>query len=77
MLYAIRLKHGSSIEGKMKEMLRHCFLCGRAITLQETYLLAEGPTSDIVRSVCRPCYLRKSCEIREVVRRESEEGFIR
>ena len=60
----------------MKEMPRYCFLCGRAITLQETFLLAEGPTSDIVRSVCRPCYFRKSFEIREAVRRESEEGFI-
>ncbi len=60
----------------MKEILRHCFLCGRAITLQDTFLLAEGPTSDIVRSVCRPCYLRRSLEIREAVRRESEEGFI-
>jgi hypothetical protein len=45
--------------------------------LQDTYLLAEGPTSDIVRSVCRPCYLRKSFEIREAVKREREEGFIR
>jgi hypothetical protein len=55
---------------------RHCFVCGGAITLQETYLLAEGPTSEIVRSVCRPCYLRKSSEIREAVRREQEQGFI-
>lgn len=61
----------------MKERLRHCFLCGRIIKLQETYLLAEGPTSDIVRSVCRPCYLRRSLQIREAVRREREEGFIR
>jgi hypothetical protein len=56
---------------------RHCFWCGAAITLRDTYLLAEGPTSDIVRSVCRHCYLRKSVEIREAVRREREEGFIR
>lgn len=58
-------------------MLRHCFLCGKGITLQGTFLLAEGPTSDIVRSVCRPCYLRRSLEIREAVKREREEGFIR
>lgn len=77
MLYAIRLEHGSSIDGNMKEGLRHCFFCGRAITPQETFLLAEGPTSDIVRSVCRSCYLRKSFEIHEAVRREREEGFIR
>ncbi|CBE67961.1 protein of unknown function [Candidatus Methylomirabilis oxygeniifera] len=57
--------------------LRQCFVCGGAITLQETYLLAEGPTADIVRTVCRPCYCRKSLEIREAVRRERDEGFIR
>ena len=61
----------------MKETLRHCFHCGRILTLQGTYLLAEGPTSDIVRGVCRSCYLRKSLEIREAVKREREEGFIR
>lgn len=61
----------------MKKMLRHCFFCGSALTLRETYLLAEGPTADVVRSVCRPCYLQKSLEIREAVSREREEGFIR
>ena len=60
----------------MKEMLRNCFLCDRTLKPGEIYLLAEGPTSDIVRSVCRPCYLRRSLEIREAVRREREEGFI-
>jgi hypothetical protein len=56
---------------------RRCSVCGEAITLLDTYLLAEGPTSDIVRSVCRPCYLRKRLEIYEAVKREREEGFIR
>ena len=60
----------------MKEILRRCVICGKVITLLETYLLAEGPTSDIVRNVCRACYLRKSREIRQTVKQESEEGFI-
>lgn len=59
----------------MKEMPRRCFVCQKVINLPEIYLLAEGPTSDIVRSVCRACYLRKSREIREAVQREREEGF--
>lgn len=61
----------------MKETLRYCFLCRKRIKLQGTFLLAEGPTSDIVRSVCCHCYLRRSLEIREALRREREEGFIR
>ena len=60
----------------MKEILRRCVICGKTIKLLETYLLAEGPKSDIVRNVCRACYLRKSREIRQTVRQESEEGFI-
>ena len=60
----------------MKETLRRCSICGKGMKLFETYLLAEGPTSDVVRNVCRACYLRKSQEIRQAVRRESEEGFL-
>jgi len=60
----------------MKEILRRCVICGKAIKLLETYLLAEGPKSDIVRNVCRACYLCKSREIRQIVKQESEEGFI-
>ena len=60
----------------MNKILRRCVLCGKALKVFETYLLAVGPTSDIVRNVCRLCYLRKSREIRQVVMRESEEGFI-
>ncbi len=60
----------------MKEILRRCVICGKPIDLSATYLLAEGPSSDIVRNVCRTCYNRKSREIRETVKRESEEGFI-
>jgi hypothetical protein len=51
-------------------------ICGKVTKLLETYLLAEGPKSDIVRNVCRACYLLKSREIRQTVRQESEEGFI-
>ncbi|PWB46144.1 MAG: hypothetical protein C3F12_08805 [Candidatus Methylomirabilota bacterium] len=54
-----------------------CFFCGRTMTVRDTYLLAEKPTSDIVRSVCRHCYLRKSLEIRQAVAQERDEGFIR
>ncbi len=60
----------------MKEMLRRCAICGKPITLLATYLLADGPSSDIVRNVCRTCYIRKSREIRQAVKQESEEGFI-
>ena len=60
----------------MKETVRRCSICRRAIKLPETYLLAEGPTSDIVRDVCRACYIRRSREIRQAVERESAEGFI-
>ena len=60
----------------MKETLRRCSICGKGMRLFETYLLAEGPTSDVVNNVCRACYLRKSREIRQAVRRESEEGFL-
>lgn len=60
----------------MSKILRQCVLCGKALKVFETYLLAEGPTSDFVRNVCRLCYLRKSREIRQAVMRESEEGFI-
>jgi hypothetical protein len=60
----------------MKEILRRCVICGKVTKLLETYLLAEGPKSDIVRNVCRACYLLKSREIRQTVRQESEEGFI-
>ena len=60
----------------MKETFRRCSICGKGIKHFESYLLAEGPTSDIVRNVCRPCYLRRSREIRQTVKRESEEGFI-
>ncbi|MBI2902776.1 MAG: hypothetical protein HYY12_04210 [Candidatus Methylomirabilis oxyfera] len=60
----------------MKDILRRCVICGKAIKLLETYLLADGPTSDIVRNVCRVCYLRKSREIRRTVKQEGEEGFI-
>ena len=60
----------------MKETFRRCSICGKGMKLLETYLLAEGPTSDTVRNVCRACYIRKSREIRQAVRRESEEGFI-
>lgn len=60
----------------MNKILRQCVLCGKSLKLFETYLLADGPTSDIVRNVCRLCYLRKSREIRQLVMRESEEGFI-
>jgi len=60
----------------MKEILRRCVHCGKTVTLSETYLLADGPTSDVVRNVCRACFLRKSREIRQAVQRESEEGFI-
>ena len=63
-------------EKKMREILHRCGICGKAIKLFETYLLAEGPSSDTVRNVCRVCYIRKSREIREAVRREGEEGFI-
>jgi len=63
-------------EEKMKEILHRCDLCGKPIKLFETYLLAEGPSSDTVRNVCRACYIRKSREIRQAVRREGEEGFI-
>lgn len=60
----------------MKEILRRCVICAKPIKLLATYLLAEGPSSDIVRNVCRTCYIRKSLEIRQAVKRESEEGFI-
>ena len=60
----------------MKETFRRCSICGKGMKPFETYLLAEGPTSDVVRNVCRACYLRKSREIRQAVRRESEEGFL-
>ena len=60
----------------MKEIRRRCVICGKPITLLATYLLAEGPSSDIVRNVCRVCYICKSREIRQAVKRESEEGFI-
>ena len=60
----------------MKETVRHCAICQSAITLPETYLLAEGPTSEIVRDTCRACYIRRSREIREAVKKESAEGFI-
>jgi len=59
----------------MKEILRRCVICGKAIKLLETYLLAEGPKSDIVRYVCRACYLRKGREIRQAVKQQGEEGF--
>ncbi len=57
-------------------MLNRCVICGKGITLSATYLLAEGPRSEVVRSVCRVCYIRKSREIRQAVRREGEEGFV-
>jgi hypothetical protein len=60
----------------MREILRRCVICGKVTKPLETYLLAEGPKSDIVRNVCRACYLRKSREIRQTVRQESKEGFI-
>jgi hypothetical protein len=60
----------------MKETFNRCSICGKKIKLFETYLLAEGPKSDVVRNVCRDCYVRKSLEIRQAVRREGEEGFI-
>jgi len=60
----------------MKEILRRCVICGKAIKLLETYLLAEGPKSDIVRYACRACYLRKGREIRQIVKQQGEEGFI-
>ena len=60
----------------MKERRYHCSACDQVMKPRETYLLADGPTSDIVRSVCRACYLRKCSEIREAVRRERDEGFI-
>ncbi len=60
----------------MKGVLNRCVICGKGITLVATYLLAEGPRSDVVRTVCRACYVRKSREIREVVRKEGQEGFI-
>lgn len=60
----------------MKETVNRCSICGKTIKLFETYLLAEGPKSDVVRNVCRACYIRKSLEIRQAVRREGEEGFI-
>ncbi len=60
----------------MKETVNRCSICGKKIKLFETYLLAEGPKSDVVRNVCRACYVRKSLEIRQAVRREGEEGFI-
>jgi hypothetical protein len=61
---------------EMEEIFHRCVICGKVIRLLETYLLAEGPTSDVVRDVCRACYLRKSREIRRAVKRESGEGFI-
>ena len=60
----------------MKETARRCALCQKAITLSETYLLAEGPTSEVVRDTCRACYIRRSREIRQAVKQESAEGFI-
>ncbi len=60
----------------MKGTLHRCFMCGKKIALSETYLLAEGPKSDVVRNVCRACYVTKSLEIRQAVKREGQEGFI-
>ncbi len=60
----------------MKEILNHCVVCGKVMNLSATYLLAEGPRSDVVRNVCRACYVRRSQEIRQAVRQEGEEGFI-
>jgi hypothetical protein len=57
-----------------EETIRRCAFCGKKIRLPETYLLADGPTSDTVMTACRVCYIRKSLEIREAVRREIEEG---
>ena len=66
---------GERSEVTIKETLRRCVICGKAMKLSETYLLAEGPSSDTVRSVCRACYIHTSREIRQAVREESEEGF--
>ena len=66
---------GELSEVTIKETLRRCVICGKAMKLSETYLLAEGPSSDTVRSVCRACYIHTSREIRQAVREESEEGF--
>jgi hypothetical protein len=60
----------------MKETLNRCVICGKMITLAATYLLAEGPRSDVVRNVCRGCYIRRSREIRQAVTKEGEEGFL-
>ena len=60
----------------MQEILNRCVICGKGITLVATYLLADGPRSDVVRNVCRACYVRRSQEIRQAVRQEGEEGFI-
>jgi len=60
----------------MKKAVRRCAICQKATTLSETYLLAEGPTSEIVRDTCRACYIRRSREIRQAVKQESAEGFV-
>lgn len=60
----------------MKEILNRCSTCGKVIPLAVTYLLAEGSSPDIVRTVCRGCYIRKSRELRRVATREREEGFV-
>ncbi len=60
----------------MKEILNRCVVCGKVMNLFATYLLAEGPKSDVVRNVCRACYVRRSQEIRQAVSQEGEEGFI-
>ncbi len=67
---------GELSEVTIKETLRRCVICGKAMKLSETYLLAEGPSSDTVRSVCRACYIHTSRGIRQAVREESEKGFI-
>lgn len=59
----------------MTQAVRRCAICQRAITLAETYLLADGPTSDVVRDTCRACYIRGSRQIRQAVKQEGEEGF--